>query len=152
MKLAAHVMLFVCYHLIRSIIFRFFHSCISFYIQVPTAKKEEVKEENKEPEGPKFQAFTGRKYSLRDWVAVCLQTLLLQDSCGVNMWNNRRSKHCLYHFEAKTTSTNLVWASSIDIYLVLDVVLVIFMFSPGFGSLGHPCATRMWNKTSVYRC
>lgn len=34
--------------------------------KVPTAKKEEVKEENKEPEGPKFQAFTGRKYSLRD--------------------------------------------------------------------------------------
>jgi len=35
-------------------------------MQVPTGKKEEVKEEKKEPEEPKFQAFTGRKYSLRD--------------------------------------------------------------------------------------
>jgi hypothetical protein len=38
----------------------------SFYIQISSAKKKEIKEEMKEPEGPKFQAFTGRKYSLRD--------------------------------------------------------------------------------------
>jgi ubiquitin fusion degradation protein 1 len=34
--------------------------------QISSAKKKEIKEEMKEPEGPKFQAFTGRKYSLRD--------------------------------------------------------------------------------------
>lgn len=96
--------------------------CVSMYIQVPPAKKEEVKEEKKELEEPKFQAFTGKKYSLRDWVGVFLQTLLLQYSCSVKMWNNRRSEHCLNHFEAKTTSTKLVWASSSDIYMVLDVI------------------------------
>lgn len=34
--------------------------------QVPAVKKEEVKEEEKKSEGPKFTAFTGKKYSLRD--------------------------------------------------------------------------------------
>ncbi|XP_024387524.1 uncharacterized protein [Physcomitrium patens] len=34
--------------------------------KLPSTKKEEVKEEKKEPEASKFQAFSGRKYSLRD--------------------------------------------------------------------------------------
>jgi ubiquitin fusion degradation protein 1 len=34
-------------------------------VQAPAPKKEEVKEEEKKQEGPKFQAFTGKSYSLR---------------------------------------------------------------------------------------
>lgn len=42
-------------------------------LQAPAVKKEEVKEEEKKSEGPKFTAFTGKKYSLRDWGSHCFR-------------------------------------------------------------------------------
>lgn len=41
-------------------------------LQVPAVKKE-VKEEEKKSEEPKFAAFTGKKYSLRDWGSSCFR-------------------------------------------------------------------------------